>query len=172
MLSYRCTNACKHCLYRCSPQQPDEWITLEMVERVFAALSREPLDDLHLAGGEPTLQLDLLTDIIRLVGEMRIPLSYVETNARWCTDGEVAEAGLRQLEQAGLPAILVSVSMFHHEFVPFSSSRHCVEAAHKVFGPGRTYIYLPHIYQMLAGFPDEGRHSLEEFARLADIEDP
>jgi hypothetical protein len=171
MLSYRCTNACKHCLYRCSPQQPDEWITLEMAERVFRALGKEPLQDLHLAGGEPTLELDLLTEIIGLARAMGITLSYVETNARWCTDMQTSEAGMWQLKRAGLPAILISVSMFHHEFVPFRNTRHGVEAARKVFGQRRTYVYLPHLYDAFLQLPHDGRQTLDEFTHWAGIAD-
>ena len=171
MLSYRCTSACQHCLYRCSPQQPDEWLSLQTAERVFRALQAEPLEDIHLAGGEPTIQLKLLTDIIRLAVKMGIPLSYVETNAGWCTDRGRAEAGMRALREAGLPAVLVSVSMFHNEFVPFRNTRHGVEAAHKVFGRGGTLIYLPQLYYLLSQMPDDGRHRLEEFARAVGIED-
>jgi len=171
MLSYRCTNACRHCLYRCSPGQPDEWMTLEMADRVFAALSKEPyLRTVHLAGGEPTIRMDLLVEVIRAARRRGVRLSYVETNAHWCTDPPAALEGMRRLREAGLPGILVSVSMFHNEFVPFRHSRHAVEAAREVFGPGRTYVYLPHLYDLLSRMPDDGRHTLDEFRRWAGIE--
>ena len=70
MLSYRCSNECKHCLYRCSPRQPDEWMTMEMAERIFSALADEKnLHSIHIAGGEPFLKMDLLdiTSCIRKV---------------------------------------------------------------------------------------------------------
>lgn len=172
MLSYRCTNACRHCLYRCSPNQPDEWMSLERADRVFAALAEEPyLQSIHLAGGEPTLRMDLLVGIIRVARRRGVRLSYVETNASWCTDPETAREGMRRMKEAGLPGLLVSVSMFHNEFVPFRHTRHAVEAAREVFGPARTYLYLPHLYEILARMPDDGRHSLAEFCRWAGIED-
>lgn len=171
MLSYRCSCACRHCLYRCSPAQPDEWITPELADRVFAALAREPgFRELHLAGGEPTLRMDLLEALIRQAVARRVPLSYVETNGGWCKDAETALAGMRRLKAAGLPSILISVSMFHHEFVPFSATRHAVQAAREVFGSGRVLVYLPHLYDLLSRMPDEGTHSLDEFCRYAGIE--
>ncbi len=170
MLSYRCTNACRHCLYRCSPRQPDEWMTPALADRVFEALSREPhLQTVHLAGGEPTLRMDLLLEIISIAGEHGVRLSYVETNAHWCADPAAAREGMRRLKEAGLPGILISVSMFHNEFVPFRSTRHAVEAAREVFGPRRTYLYLPHLYDLLSRMPDDGRHSLEDFRRWAGL---
>jgi hypothetical protein len=173
MLSYRCTNECRHCLYRCSPRQPDEWMTLDMAGRVFGALApdKEPsLRDVHLAGGEPTIRMDLLVEIVRLAVAAGVRLSYVETNAHWCTDREKTERTMRRLKEAGLPGVLVSVSMFHNEFVPFRNTRNCVEAAREVFGLGRTYLYLPHMYDILSQMPDDGRHSLEEFSRWAELD--
>ena len=73
MLSYRCTNACRHCLYWCSPKQPDEWMTEEMARKVFGALQKEPrLQSIHFAGGEATLRPDLLEKLISMAAEMEI----------------------------------------------------------------------------------------------------
>ena len=165
MLSYRCSSTCRHCLYRCSPQQPNEWMSVEMAERVFAALGRErQLQSIHIAGGEPFLRPGLLEEVIRLGMSMSAPIHYVETNAFWCTDDEKAGQQLARLKEAGLPAILISVSMFHNEFVPFERTRICVEAGREVFGRN-VILYLPHMYDLLAKLPDEGTHSLEEFCR-------
>ncbi|EFK96415.1 hypothetical protein LDC_1557, partial [sediment metagenome] len=70
---------------------------------------------------------------------------------------------MSELKEAGLTALLVSVSMFHNEFVNFSSTRNCVEVARDVFGDENVITYLPHMYHMLAEMPDEGKHSLEDF---------
>ena len=171
MLTYRCTNACRHCLYRCSPRQPDEWISMELAERVFHALRGEPaLQSLHIAGGEPSLRMDLLVDVIQLGIQMGLPIQYVETNASWCGDRERCREGMERLRDAGLPGILISVSMFHNEFVPFRSTRICVEVALQVFGVSNVILYLPHMYRLLSQMPDDGTHKLEEFIRWADLE--
>ena len=172
MLSYHCSCACRHCLYRCSPKRANEWITLEMAARIFEALGREPRPpSLHLAGGEPTLRMDLLVGIVQLAAKYRVRLSYVETNASGCTDDASTLRDMRRLRDAGLPAILVSADMFHNEFVPFARTRRCVEAARKVFGAGNTIVYLPHLYDMLERLPEERTHTLDEFCRFAGIED-
>jgi hypothetical protein len=93
MPTWRCTNACRHCLYNCSPRQ------------------------------------------------------------------------------AGLHALLVSVSMFHNEFVPFRSMRNAVEQTREVFGPWSVIVYLPHLYDLLARLPGDGKRRLEEFSRLAGVAD-
>ena len=51
MLTYRCTNMCRHCPYRCAPTMPDDWMSPAQTETVFAALARERhLQAIHLAG--------------------------------------------------------------------------------------------------------------------------
>jgi hypothetical protein len=171
MLSYRCTNTCRHCLYRCSPRQPDEWLTLGAARRIFEALAQEPqLDSIHIAGGEPTLRMELLLDLIRLAREVNLPVAYVETNASWCESREYTRHQMERMQDAGLPALLVSVSMFHNEFVPFSMTRNCVEVARSVFGSQNVLLYLPHMYDLLARMPDDGTHTLEAFQAWARLE--
>jgi MoaA/NifB/PqqE/SkfB family radical SAM enzyme len=145
-------------------------MSVAMARKVFAALRREPaLSSIHIAGGEPTLRPELLEEVIRLAREMGIPVAYMETNASWCCDREGARRNLTRWKDAGLPAILVSVSMFHNEFVPFRHTRICVETALDVFGPNGVILYLPHMYELLSRMPDDGTHSLEEFCRWAGL---
>lgn len=172
MLSYRCSSTCKHCLYNCSPRQPDEWISRDTATRMIAALSRESrLGGLHIAGGEPTLNPDLLVEVIGMITRAGLDLDYVETNAGWCRDRAKARALMDRMYSAGLRCILVSVSMFHNEFIPFSSTRACIEMGREVFGPGGVFVYMPHIFEILSSMPDEGTHSLEEFMQHAGITD-
>jgi hypothetical protein len=167
MLSYRCTNACRHCLYRCSPDWSDDWMSLELAERTFAALAREPrLRSVHLAGGEPGMRLDLLEEVLRIASAEGVRLSYVETNASWCADRGETRRRFERLRDAGLPAVLVSVSPFHCEYVPFSSTRNCVEEASKVLD---VFVYMPHIYEVLSRMPGEGTHTLKEFCDFIGI---
>lgn len=173
MLTYRCSNACRHCLYGCSPKQPNDWITRETAQKVFDALSRESrLEGIHLAGGEATLRMDILVDIIRMACDANIPIDYLETNAVWCTDPERTAQGLLRLKNAGLRTILVSASMFHNEFIPFQRTRNCVEIGRKILGLQNVIVWVPQVYQTLAQMPGaELTHTLEEFFEFAGIED-
>lgn len=146
-------------------------MTLETAERVFSALGEEEeLQSIHIAGGEPGLRLDLLEEVVRLGISMGIPITYVETNASWCADPETTREKMRHLKEAGLRAVLVSVSMFHNEFVPFGRTRIAVETAAEVFGSYNVILYLPHMYDLLSQMPDEGTHGLEEFCRWLGID--
>ena len=166
MLSYRCTSACRHCMYRCSPYKPDEWMTIEMAEQIFSSLKNEKyLESIHIGGGEPTMKWPFLLDFIRLAVKMNIRIEYMETNASWCKKREDTKKKMNELKEAGLKSLLVSVSMFHNEFVTFTCTRNCVEVARDVFGDENVITYLPHMYHMLAEMPDEGKHSVEDFCR-------
>ncbi|MHC4445167.1 MAG: radical SAM protein [Planctomycetota bacterium] len=172
MLSYRCTNTCRHCLYCCSPRQPDEWMSIDMARKVFTALAAEPqLHSIHLAGGEATIHLDLLEEITQLATGMSIPIEYLETNAHWCTDYRRAITTLERLKQAGLPGLLVSASMFHNEFVPFKRTRMCVKVGYEIFGYSNVIVWLPETYKLLSQMPDDGVHTLEEFCQWSGIQD-
>jgi hypothetical protein len=170
MPTWRCTNSCRHCLYDCSPRKPDEWISAEMTTRTLSALARErSLREIHIGGGEPCLDLERLAELVRHTTQSGLPLAYVETNAFWCSDREATLAGMRRLHDAGLSGLLVSVSMFHNEFVPFGSMQNAVEVAREVFGPWGVIVYLPHLYELLARLPGDGKRSLEEFCRLTGM---
>jgi hypothetical protein len=161
LLTYRCSSACRHCLVRGSPARPDTWIDPDMADRAFAALAREScLEGIHLAGGEATLRMDLLLDVVRLAVRRGIPLDYLETNAGWCHSREVALDGMRRLREAGLRAVLVSASPYHNEFIPFHATRLAVEAALEVFGARGTFVYTSLAYEMLSALPGDGRHPL------------
>jgi len=170
MLTYRCTNTCRHCLYRCSPRQQDEWMSLATAEKTFAALKREPrLQSVHLAGGEAMLNPDLLQQVIALARQAGIDISYLETNAAWCSSEEHAREAFERLARAGLPAVLISASPFHNEFIPFKRTRWCVRAAGEVFGDQNTIVWVASVYQALARLPGDRTRSIEAFLDALDV---
>lgn len=171
MLSYKCSSACRHCLYRCSPAQPDDWMTGQMMRRVCRALASERnLCGVHIGGGEPGLRTDLVEELVRMLVEHGIAIDYMETNASWCGDVDETRSRMESMKRAGLPGLLVSVSVFHNEFVPFASTRNCIEVGREVFGAGGVLVYMPHMYDMLSRMPGDGRHSLDEFCRHFGID--
>ncbi len=171
MLSYRCSNECRHCLYRCGPKQPNEWMTTETADKVLQKLALERrLHGVHLAGGEPFLKPDLLEEIIRLCGSYCVPIDYVETNAFWAASIDKAHDVLRRMHGAGLTGLLVSASMFHNEFVPFERTQNCIDAAVDVFGPGGVLVWTEQLRELIARLPDHDKtHTLEEFCRVIGI---
>ncbi len=152
MLSYRCTNACRHCLYRCSPAAPADFMSESRLDQVFAALAAEPrLHGVHLAGGEATLDWDRLEAALAAARRHGVAIDYLETNGYWCTDAEAARQGFRRLRAAGLNAVLLSASLFHLEFIPFVRTRLAVAAAREALGAGNVIVWTPDVYQLIAG---------------------
>jgi len=172
MLTYRCTNACKHCLYRCSPQHEPHFASPEQIDATFAALTREPrLSGVHLAGGEATLNWDRLVYAIRSARKHHVTLDYLETNASWCRDEETARTGFERLHRAGLDGVLISASLFHNEFTPLAFTKAAVRAAWDVFGRSGVLIWTPDVLsRMDRGLDEDRRHTLKRSCELLGID--
>ena len=154
MLTYGCTNACRHCHYRCGPNKAADRMTPAMLERVLDALAEEPrLSGVHLAGGEATMEEELLAAAITGCRARGIGLDYLETNGGWCVDEDAARAGFAELRDLGLDAVLISASLFHNEFIPFRVTRTAIAAAAEVFGPGGVIVWTPNVFRVLEALP-------------------
>ncbi len=141
ILTYHCQAACAHCLYNCHPQRT-KWITpdearqaLQKAQSVWGCGFQ-----VHLTGGEPLAHFPLTLQITHIARELEIP-TYIETNASWCKTASMAENRFQQLWQAGLQAVLISVSPFHQAAIPLSRTMTGIAAARAVFGAGRVMIY-------------------------------
>lgn len=169
MLSYRCNQSCGHCAYRCGPDAGG-WMEESVLEITLEGLSAERrLIDIHLAGGEPTLNPGLLTKAILLATRHGIRISYMETNGAFDSSPKKARETLRPLRDAGLPAILLSVSPYHNEFTPLSRTLNCLEAGLDIFGEEGVFPWLDHFFPMLARMDPETTHSLDEFMAVNGI---
>ncbi len=170
MLTYQCTNACRHCLYRCRPDK-SPWMTEAMIDSVFSALADEPrLQGVHLAGGEATMRMDVLLEAVKASVRHGVPLDYLETNCAWCIDEPTAREGFQKLRQHGLRAVLISASLFHNEFVAFERTKAGVSAADKVFD-GNVIVWTPEGYRALSKLGHADRtHTLAESCRLLGID--
>ncbi|MBS3788375.1 hypothetical protein KGY79_09305 [Candidatus Bipolaricaulota bacterium] len=146
ILSYRCTAKCAHCMYACGPEWEEDLIPSERLQDTLTKLSQYIVPSpngpdsiglnhgLHLTGGEPFLHYDKLLESTRLADELGIPSIFVETNSFWCSDEETTQAKLRELRQAGLSGIMISVNPFYLEYVPFENTKRAVNVGREVFG--------------------------------------
>ena len=161
ILGYRCQAACAHCLYNCGPGWGD-WITSEDVREALSAAKRAWGSgfQVHLTGGEPFLNYPLLLAATEIASGLCIPV-YLETNGGWCRDLDQVEARFRELRQASLGAVLVSVSPFHQEAIPLKRPLEAITAARSVFGAGRVMVYQSD------WLPELSRHGLGERVPLA-----
>ena len=163
MLGYQCNLSCRHCNYRCRPGA-GEWMEEDMLELILDTLAGEQkLIDIHLSGGEATLNRDLLELAVARCRDKKIRLSYLETNGFFAGSVDSALKVFLPLKKAGLNAVLVSVSPYHNEKIPLRHTLNCLEAGVEVFGHDGVFPWLAHFIPMLARLDPETPHSLEEF---------
>ncbi len=159
MLSYRCNATCRHCMYACAPQWQEGWITVEDLDAMLEQLSRtiEPSPGgpdqislnhgLHMSGGEPFLNFDLLCLAAKKASEKSIPSIFVETNGFWARDDEETRQKLLLLKENGIRGIMISVNPFYLEYVPFERTERAIAASVEVFGDGAFVYQLGYYYE-------------------------
>lgn len=178
MLSYKCSAACRHCMYACGPDWPADWMSRADLELLLAQLARtirpSPWgrqavglsDGLHFTGGEPFLNFDLLLEATRLAEQMDIPSTFVETNCAWCGSDDVTRRRLQDLKQAGLKGIMISVNPFYAEFVPFEKTERCIRIGQEVFGQN-VIVYQLEFYRQFKRLGIRSRLAFDDYRRLA-----
>nr|MBC7245308.1 radical SAM protein [Chloroflexota bacterium] len=174
LLSYKCTSACRHCLYACSPRWKADWLTLDDAETILTQLAatmrstygypgRVGINEgLHFTGGEPFLHFDLLLEVTALARRLGIRGTFVETNCFWCTDDAKTREKLIRLKEAGLDGILISVNPFIIEQVPFERIQYAVRISAEVF-PGNVMMYQRFFYEQFRQMGLKGTLPFEEY---------
>ena len=181
MLSYKCSAACQHCMYACSPRWKADWITRQDLERLLSLLSQtiQPSPwgarnmslnhGLHFTGGEPFLNYRLLLHAVEIASELNIPSLFVETNCSWCNDDEVTREKLEHLKNAGLRGIMISVNPFYAEYVPFERTERCIRVSQTVFGQN-VMVYQTEYYRQFKQLGIKERISIGDFLKLTGNE--
>jgi hypothetical protein len=177
LLSYRCSAACRHCMYACSPKWGADWISEEDLQSCLSVLSRriEPCPwgpdavsfnhGLHLTGGEPFMNFDLLVRVTEIAHGLGIPSLFVETNGFWARQDEETREKLHLLKSKGLRGILISVNPFYAEYVPFERTERCIRVSLEVFGRN-TLVYQIEYYKLFRRLGIRERIALEDFISL------
>ena len=132
MANYRCTAACRHCLYACSPERTDGYITEATAKTVAKLLREGGCRSVHIGGGEPFLDFDGLLMLVRILIDNGISVEYIETNAYWASDKDHCKTYLRELLRAGAGTLCISLDPFHAEYVPVQLPLTLAEICHKV----------------------------------------
>ena len=164
MANYRCTAACRHCLYACSPERTDGYITENTAESVASLLRTAGCRFVHIGGGEPFLNFDGLLKLIRILSKARISVEYIETNAYWASDTEKCKKYLQELLRAGADAFCISVDPFHAEYVPIELPLKLAEICRSVgFG---YFLWQDRYLPVMARLDRSKIHSREEMEKL------
>jgi hypothetical protein len=159
--NYYCTSRCRHCLYRSSPDRPKEYIRPETARNVFEKIRSMGCRSVHLGGGEPLLEPDSLAAVLSVASRTGIGIEYVETNSSWFRDAGSAKQMLSLLGKHGLKTLMVSISPFHNEFVPFYKIEGVMEAARE--GGIRVLPWIDDFVPELSSFNPGTPHTMDEF---------
>ncbi|MGQ9551084.1 MAG: 4Fe-4S cluster-binding domain-containing protein [Candidatus Bathycorpusculaceae bacterium] len=181
MLSYKCTSECKHCMYACSPCWKADWISQNDLEEILSQLADKIYPSpfgpdeiginygLHFTGGEPLLNFDLLLKTTEMSNEHGIPSTFVETSCFWCIDDKTTKEKLKQLKEAGLHGILISVNPFILEHVPFERTERAIRISREVFGRN-VIVYQQSFYHQFRKWDLKGTLPFEEYLQKAGRE--
>jgi len=161
-LGYRCSSHCRHCLYACGPHRrdglPDSPDALHSL--LDELKSRAPLASFHIGGGEPFLDVDLLSSVLEGLSDRGLLFDYVETNASWVLSESHARATLERLRALGLNGLLVSASHFHAEFTKPRKTLALIAVARQILAGG-VIVWLPDFVPDLASFDQDSRLDLD-----------
>ena len=187
ILSYRCNISCKYCIYACSPKWQSSWLKEIDAEIIFKNLSYifnklYPYNNyyrnnhisfsygLHFTGGEPFLNFELLLKLTKLAVEFKIPLPFVETNCFWAKNDEITTARLKELKQAGMSGILVSVNPFNIEYIPFDRIERVARIGNQIFY-GNSIVYQDFFLNLFKSLKLDKTISFEEFIKKVNFKD-
>ncbi len=127
--NYFCTSRCRHCLYNAGPHWEKQYIDPQTAEASLRVVRSLGCSSVHIGGGEPLLRPAELEKVLDVAARVGVAIEYVETNSSWFKDSESATQMLARLRGYGLRALLVSISPFHNEFIPFSKVKGVIEAS-------------------------------------------
>jgi hypothetical protein len=174
LLTYKCSAACKHCMYACSQKWKADYISSKNLYKMISLMSGliEPAPfgakhislnyGLHFTGGEPFLNFDLLADAVEMADELDIPSTFVETNCFWAVSDEMTREKLAILKSKGLKGMLVSVNPFFLEFVPFERTERVIKYGYEIFGQN-LIVYQHEYYERFRSRNINEKMSFEDF---------
>ena len=162
--NYFCVSSCGHCLYNCSPHWDRKYIEPQAAEENLRTVRKLGCSAVHIGGGEPLLRPDELGDVLKIAGKVGVQIEYVETNSAWFKNPDSAMAILLKLRRQGLQTLLVSISPFHNEYIPFSRIKGVIAAARQA-GIG-IFPWVSDFITDLSKLDAACTHSLKEFEVL------
>lgn len=160
--NYYCSSKCAHCLYACSPKWKKEYIERQAAVRAMEKIKSLGCYSIHIGGGEPLLDPEGLLEVADAAREICMGIDYVETNSSWYRDEARAVAILRRLKARGVYQLLVSISPFHNEHIPFYKVKGVLQACRK--SGMQVFPWVMDFYEDIDAFPDHETHALEEYA--------
>jgi len=133
LFTYKCTISCKHCLFNCSPDQPSIRVSLEDGVEFLRQL-RATDRVVHISGGEPMIYYDEVLKICQIAQKENVSPHFIETNASWCVNDDMARKRYEELKDAGVKGMLISCDPYHQAFVLPDRFERAYRWAVEIFG--------------------------------------
>ena len=136
LLTYTCTQSCKHCFLHCSPDSQGT-MKMEQIDAVLREAKKlGSVQDIYFEGGEPFLVYSLLKEGVRSARRMGFSVGIV-TNGFWAKDEEEATQWLEPLAQLGISDLSISDDELHYGNLSHRPSKIALDAALKLGMPAR-----------------------------------
>jgi len=120
-LTYKCNAKCRHCFFN-SGTERNEVMNLEMGLRIIDEAVNLGAEWASFTGGEPFLELKLLTEMVKYSSERGLKTEAV-SNCYWASTPKEALRKLKSLKGKGLVVLNISLDDFHQEYVPIDYVR-------------------------------------------------
>jgi hypothetical protein len=159
--NYYCPSRCRHCLYACGPGWEKRYIDAETAAGNFRKIRELGCHSVHIGGGEPLLNPQGLAVVLVAARDTGVGIEYVETNSSWFTGPKEALALLQEFRRLGVATLLVSISPFHNEHIPFAKVKGVI-AACRAAGI-QAFPWVNEFYREIDSFEDGKTHGLEEY---------
>jgi hypothetical protein len=159
--NYFCTSSCRHCLYNCGPHWEKKYMDPATAEDHLRLVRSLGCRSMHIGGGEPLLRPDNLGEILEVASRVGVSIEYVETNSSWFKDLDSAKRILFGLREKGLKTLLVSISPFHNEHIPFFKVKGVIESCRKT--GINVFPWINGFFKDLDEFNELKTHSLKEY---------
>ena len=161
--NYYCTSRCAHCLYACSPKWEKQYINIEQTRINFMRARYMGCYSVHVGGGEPFLNFEGLLNVLDVAKEEQMGIDYIETNSSWFVNKEKGEEQLKTVRAKGVSTLLISISPFHNEHIPYKRVKELISSCQKT---GLSiFPWVQGFMQDLSCFDDSTTHSLEEYRK-------
>lgn len=172
LLSYKCTNECRHCLYSCSPKY-EESMAPDDIDILFKNISvfGGSLKGFHIAGGEPSLKPELVFHSLYTAKKYNIPIEYLESNGWFARNINEAEKFVKKLYLNGLKCVMISISPFHSEFISLKTTMDAIKIIENIMGKGSAFLWKPDFYLDIASISEIEKIPLEVYLENHMIEE-
>lgn len=123
-----CSSACRHCSLgeqlKGKAISIDKQVAVKLIESVCGEY---PITSVMTFGGEPLLYADTTMAIHDAAKKWGVPHREVITNGFFTKSLEKIDEVAQQISQSCIEAMLVSVDVFHEEFVPIDLQKYFVD---------------------------------------------